>query len=63
MHCISTKVVLGKLKQNGWVKVRMNGSHSIYKKNGVTVPVKVTCKEIPIGTLSSIERITGLSFS
>lgn len=59
---IATKYVLKILGQNGWRRIRVNGSHAIYYKNGISVPVKVTKKEIPIGTLSSIMKITGLSF-
>lgn len=60
---IATKRVLKILGQNGWKRIRVNGSHAIYSKNGVSVPVKITEKEIPVGTLSSIKRITGLSFN
>ncbi|SDE69394.1 type II toxin-antitoxin system HicA family toxin [Riemerella columbipharyngis] len=28
-----------KIKKNGWVKVRSEGSHYIYEKNGKTYPV------------------------
>lgn len=59
---VATRHVLKVLEQNGWVRVRMNGSHAIYSKNGISVPVKVTKKEIPAGTLSNIRKITGLSF-
>lgn len=60
---VTTRRVLKILEQNGWKSIRINGSHAIYYKNGKSVPVKVTEKEIPVGTLSSIKRLTGLSFN
>lgn len=62
MEIRTTRNVLKVLKKNGYVKVRVNGSHAIYQNGGISVPIKVTEKEIPSGTLSSIKRITGLSF-
>lgn len=62
MNKRTTRYVLKVLKKRGYVRTRVNGSHAIYQKGGITVPVKVTEKEIPPGTLSSIKRITGLSF-
>ncbi len=59
---VATRYVLKILGQNGWRRIRVNGSHAIYSKDGISVPIKVTKKEIPIGTLSSIMKITGLSF-
>lgn len=52
------------LLENDWEHVRTNGSHEIYKnkRTGKTVPIKCTKKDIPSGTVSSIERITGLKF-
>lgn len=52
------------LLENDWEYVRTNGSHEIYKnkRTGKTVPIKCTKKDIPSGTVSSIERITGLKF-
>ena len=28
-----------KVKKNGWIHIRTEGSHYIYEKNGVTYPV------------------------
>ena len=50
------------LKQNGWELDHTTGSHEIYIKDGTMCPVKCTKKEIPAGTASNIERITGLKF-
>ena len=50
------------LKKNGWVLDHTTGSHEIYIKDGKICPVKCTKKDIPSGTLTNIERITGLKF-
>lgn len=50
------------LKKNGWVLDHTTGSHEIYIKDGKICPVKCTKKNIPSGTLTNIERITGLKF-
>ena len=50
------------LKKNGWVLDHTTGSHEIYIKDGKICPVKCTKKDIQSGTLTNIERITGLKF-
>ncbi len=52
------------LKANGFVCVRINGSHHQYKKSGHQGTVTVPChgRDIAIGTLLSIEKQSGLSF-
>ena len=55
--------VVKKLKKNGWVLDHTTGSHEIYVKEGYpSCPVKRTKKDIPAGTLTNIERITGMKF-
>ena len=54
--------VVKQMKQDGWVLDHTTGSHEIYVKDGRMCPVKCTKKDIPSGTLKSIERITGLTF-
>jgi predicted RNA binding protein YcfA (HicA-like mRNA interferase family) len=53
------------LKQNGWYEIAKSGSHTqfrhIDRKGRVTVPHPK--KDIPIGTLKSIERQSGIKFS
>jgi len=52
------------LKQNGWYEVAKVGSHAQFRhpqvKGRVTVPHPK--KDIPIGTLKSIERQSGIKF-
>lgn len=50
------------LKENGWKLDHTEGSHEIYIKNGHICPVKCNKKDILAGTLTSIDRITGLKF-
>ncbi len=52
------------LKANGFICVRVKGSHHQYKKAGHkgTVTVPNHSKDIAVGTLLSIEKQSGLSF-
>lgn len=55
--------VVKALKKAGWELDHTTGSHEIYIKDGKMCPVKCTKKDIPSGTVTSIERITGLNSS
>lgn len=58
------KQVIRLLKEAGWVVDRVNGSHHMLKKNGVTVPVPVHgSDDIGIGLLKKIEKQSGLKLS
>ena len=56
--------VIKKLKADGWYEVNVVGSHHQFKHKTKLgrVTVKHPCKDIPIGTLKSIERQSGLKF-
>jgi len=60
---MKVKILINMLKLNGWVQVRMRGSHRQYqhpkKKGTVTVSGKLSA-EIPVGTQNSILRQAGL---
>lgn len=45
---VATRHVLKILGQNGWRRIRVNGSHAIYFKDGISVPIKVTKKKSPL---------------
>ncbi len=64
MASIKVRFVEKLLKANGFVCVRVNGSHRQYKKPGHegTVTVPYHGGDIAIGTLLSIEKQSGLSF-
>lgn len=55
------KDVQKRLKKEGFVKERQDGSHEIWKKGNRTVPVPNhgSNKEIPIGTLRNIWKLAG----
>ena len=59
---MSYKEVAKILVKNGWRKKRQRGSHIIYEKDGMIVPLACSKKDIPKGTLANISRITGISF-
>jgi len=55
------KEVIKILKDNGWVVKRIRGSHYMMSDGSKTVPVAVhRGKDMPIGTLKSIEKSTGV---
>jgi predicted RNA binding protein YcfA (HicA-like mRNA interferase family) len=55
-------VIINILKKDGWFKVDQSGSHIQFKhpskKGRVTIPHPK--KDLPIGTLKSIERQAGI---
>lgn len=61
----SSTEVIKNLKAAGWVLARTAGSHHHFKhptKQGV-VTVPHPKKDLPIGTLKSIEKQSGLKFT
>lgn len=64
MRTYSSREVIKALKDDGWYKVNVVGSHYQFKhptKKGRTT-VKHPDREIPRKTLDSIERQSGLRF-
>jgi len=59
---VHTRDVIKKLKNDGWYEVNQVGSHAQFKhptkKGRVTVPHPN--RDIPIGTLKSIEKRAGI---
>jgi len=59
---MSSRVIIKMLEKDGWYKAGQSGSHIQFrhpiKKGRVTVPHPK--KEIPAGTLQSIERQSGI---
>jgi predicted RNA binding protein YcfA (HicA-like mRNA interferase family) len=62
---VSSTEVIRRLKAAGWYHVRTKGSHQHFKHDQrpgiVTVPHHK--KDIPIGTLKSIERQSGVTLT
>lgn len=64
MKSYSSREIIKALKKDGWVLARIEGSHHHFthpEKKGITT-VKHPDKDIPIETLKSIERQSGLKF-
>ena len=60
---LKVKEVIDLLEENGWRCARINGSHRIFVKEGARRPIVVPNKlsnDLPIGTLKSILRESGL---
>ena len=61
---MDSKEVIARLREDGWYQVAQQGSHVQFKhpeKPGrVTVPSPR--RDIPIGTLKSIEKQSGIKF-
>ncbi len=62
MYCVSSNEIIKKLEAAGWVLARIKGSHRHYKHatnpNLVTVPHPK--KDLPLGTVRSIQRTSGV---
>jgi predicted RNA binding protein YcfA (HicA-like mRNA interferase family) len=59
---VSSKVAIAAIEKAGWFEVAQDGSHKQFKHP--TKPGRATVphpnKELPIGTVKSIERQTGV---
>jgi predicted RNA binding protein YcfA (HicA-like mRNA interferase family) len=62
---LNSRVVIARLKKDGWFEVRQAGSHKQFrhpeKLGCVTVPHPKL--DIPMGTLKSIEKQAGLKLA
>jgi predicted RNA binding protein YcfA (HicA-like mRNA interferase family) len=58
---LSSKEIIAVLLAHGFVKVSQKGSHQKYCKGNHVAIVPAPKKEIPIGTLYSIIKQSGLS--
>lgn len=59
---IKSREVIKILQKNGFDIKRQSGTHVILRNNGKMVVVPVHHVTIPIGTLKSIEKQSGLDF-
>ena len=61
--CMTSGEVIARLQAEGWIRVRQKGSHVHFKHP--TKPGRVTVphprKDIPAGTLRSVEKQAGIS--
>jgi len=58
---LSSKQIIEILYRNGFVFISQKGSHAKFANNDKTVIVPTPKKEIPMGTLRSIIRQSGLN--
>ena len=65
MRSYSSKEVIRLLQQDGWYEVSCDGDHHQFKHPVKPGRVTVTHpkKDIPVGTLKSISRQSGVDFS
>lgn len=65
MKSYSSREVLEILKKDGWYEVGCDGDHHQFKHPGKKGRVTLTHprKDIPIGTLKSISKQAGITFS
>lgn len=54
------KDLLRLLKKNGWMVVRINGSHHVLQKGEQTTVVPIHGRDVPTGLLNQILKETGL---
>ena len=54
------KDLLKALQNDGWVLVRVHGSHHIVEKDGKIESIPIHGKDVPTGLLNAIIRRTGL---
>ena len=53
------KEVIKRLRKEQWPEFDGKGSHRIFRKDGVTISVPTSKKELPIGTYRSIAKKAG----
>ena len=60
MKAMKDKDLLKLLLNNGWVLVRVHGSHHIVEKGGQIETIPIHGKDVPKGLLNAILKRTGL---
>lgn len=53
------RVVVKRLRKEGWIERKGRGSHLVFNKDGAMVTVPTSKKEIPLGTYRNIAKIAG----
>lgn len=51
--------VIKRLRKEGWQERSGKGSHQVFKKDGVTISVPTSSKELADGTFKKIKRDAG----
>ena len=48
--------VIKRLRKEGWQEASGKGSHRIFRKNGVTISIPASKRELPLGTYRTIAK-------
>lgn len=51
--------VIRRLRKEGWTERSGKGSHRVFRRNGVTISVPTSSKEVANGTFRKIKRDAG----
>lgn len=51
--------ILKRLRKEGWTERSGKGSHVVFFKDGTTITVPTSKREVPIGTYRSIAKAAG----
>lgn len=51
--------VIRRLKRKGWEEESGKGSHKVFRKDGVTISVPTSRKELKLGTYRNIAKAAG----
>lgn len=51
--------VIKRLRKEGWREESGKGSHTVFRKSGITISVPTSKKELPIGTYRNIAKCAG----
>jgi predicted RNA binding protein YcfA (HicA-like mRNA interferase family) len=54
-----SKIIVKRLKADGWEHVSTKGSHAKFRRDGRTVIVPHPKKDLPLGTARSIAKMAG----
>ena len=59
---MNSRDIIGRLEDEGWSLLRVNGSHHVFghPTNPLLIVVKHPQKDCPIGTLKKIEKQSGV---
>lgn len=51
--------ILKRFRKEGWVEENGKGSHVVFRRNGLTISVPTSKREVPIGTYRQIAKVAG----
>lgn len=58
---MNARELIKKLEADGWIHARTKGSHMMFQKNGMTIPVPFHgARDISTGTLRAILKQAGI---